>query len=318
MVVNQEISIFNMAKVFAICVSEKRGIQKHIVDSVILKENHGIVGDAHADSWHRQISILDKKEIDEFNEKGANVFPGAFGENLILEGLDLKQLEMRDRIQVGEAILEFSQRGKECHTHCAIYHKMGECIMPVKGIFFEVIKGGRVKVGDEVKKIDYPDKPFTVAVVTISDRCFNKEQKDISGPTISKRLKENGYQVIEEVLLPDNFELIKKELERLCDQREVNLILTTGGTGFSSRDVTPEATLAVMERNVPGISEVIRAESMKITKHAMLSRAVSVIHKKTLIINLPGSPKACTEAMDVFLDTIPHGLRLLKGEKVDK
>lgn len=318
MVVNQEISIFNMAKVFAICVSEKRGIQKHIVDSVILKENHGIVGDAHADSWHRQISILDKKEIDEFNKKGANVFPGAFGENLILEGFDLKQLEMRDRIQVGEAILEFSQRGKECHTHCAIYHKMGECIMPVKGIFFEVIKGGRVKLGDEVKKIDYPDKPFTVAVVTISDRCFNKEQEDLSGPRISKRLKENGYQVIEEVLLPDNFELIKKELERLCDQREVNLILTTGGTGFSSRDVTPEATLAVMERNVPGISEVIRAESRKITKHAMLSRAVSVIHKKTLIINLPGSPKACTEAMDVFLDTIPHGLRLLKGEKVDK
>ena len=152
----------------------------------------------------------------------------------------------------------------------------------------------------------------------ISDRCFNKVQQDLSGPTISKRLKKEGYQVIEEVLLPDNLELIKKELMRLCDQREVNLILTTGGTGFSSRDVTPEATLAAMERNVPGISEAIRAESLKITKHAMLSRAVSVIRKKTLIINLPGSPKACQEAMDVFLDAIPHGLRLLKGEKVDK
>ena len=318
MVANQETSIFNMAKIFAICISEKRGIQKHPVDAVVLKEHYGIVGDAHADNWHRQISILDKKDIDDFNARGANVFPGAFGENLILDGLDLKQLAMRDRIQVGEAILEFSQKGKECHTHCQIYHKMGECIMPIKGIFFEVVQGGKVQVGDEVKKIDYPNKPFTAVVLTISDRCFNKAQEDLSGPTISKRLNKEGYQVIEEVLLPDNLEFIKKELIRLCDQREVDLILTTGGTGFSSRDVTPEATLAIMERNVPGISEVIRAESMKITKHAMLSRAMSVIRGKTLIINLPGSPKACTEAMGVFLDTIPHGLRLLKGEKVDK
>ncbi len=117
--------------------------------------------------------------------------------------------------------------------------------------------------------------------------------------------------------MPDGIELLKQELIRLADQRQVDLILTTGGTGFSSRDLTPEATVAVMDRNAPGIAEAIRAESMKYTKHAMLSRAVSVIRKNSLIINLPGSPKACLESMEVFLDALPHAIRLLRGSKRD-
>lgn len=104
---------------------------------------------------------------------------------------------------------------------------------------------------------------------------------------------------------------------RLTDQRQVDLILTTGGTGFSPRDVTPEATLAVATRPVPGIAEAMRSASLTITKRAMLSRAVSVIRGKTLIINLPGSPKACRECMTVFLDTIPHGMDLLRGDAGD-
>jgi len=106
---------------------------------------------------------------------------------------------------------------------------------------------------------------------------------------------------------------LEQHLRQLADQRQVDLILTTGGTGFGQRDVTPESTIAVADRQVPGIAEAIRAASMKVTQRAMLSRAVSVIRKKTLIINLPGSPKACQECMDVFLETIPHGLDLLRG-----
>ena len=118
-------------------------------------------------------------------------------------------------------------------------------------------------------------------------------------------------------MISDDQELLTHHLIRLCDQRKPDLILTTGGTGFSERDRTPEATLAVAERNAPGIAEAIRAASMKITKHAMLSRAVSVIRGKTLIINLPGSPKACMESMDVFMDAIPHAMGLLRGEVQD-
>ena len=138
-------------------------------------------------------------------------------------------------------------------------------------------------------------------------------REDKSGPVIAERLRQNGYEVIEQLLLPDDRARLEKELIRLCDQRQPDLILTTGGTGFSARDITPEATLAVAERQVPGIAEAIRTESMRITKRAMLSRAVSVIRGKTLIVNLPGSPKACMESMDVFLDTIPHGMGLLRG-----
>ena len=155
--------------------------------------------------------------------------------------------------------------------------------------------------------------PWQAAVITLSDQGAAGLREDKSGPAIAERLRQNGYEVIEQLLLPDDRARLEKELIRLCDQRQPDLILTTGGTGFSARDITPEATLAVAERQVPGIAEAIRTESMRITKRAMLSRAVSVIRGKTLIVNLPGSPKACMESMDVFLDTIPHGMGLLRG-----
>ena len=116
---------------------------------------------------------------------------------------------------------------------------------------------------------------------------------------------------------PDERELLERSLIRLCDQRQLDLILTTGGTGFAPRDITPEATRAVAERDAPGIAEAIRAASMRITPRAMLSRAAAVIRGKTLIINLPGSPRACMEGMDVFLDQLPHALDLLRGMPQD-
>lgn len=162
-----------------------------------------------------------------------------------------------------------------------------------------------------------PGKPWQAAVITLSDKGSRGERVDESGPAIAARLTENGYEVVERVLIPDDAEELKRQLIRLCDELQLDLILTTGGTGFGLRDVTPEATIAVADRLVPGIAEAMRAESLKITKHAMLSRAASVIRGKTLIINLPGSPRACMENMDVFMDTIPHGLGLLRNEVFD-
>ncbi|MCD8301294.1 MAG: MogA/MoaB family molybdenum cofactor biosynthesis protein, partial [Clostridiales bacterium] len=137
--------------------------------------------------------------------------------------------------------------------------------------------------------------------------------EDKSGPTIVRLLKEKGYEVLETSLLPDNQNLLEAELIRLADRRQPDLILTTGGTGFSPRDITPEATIAVCDRMANGIAEAIRNYSMTITPRAMFSRAVSGIRKKTLIVNLPGSPKAVTEALEFLLPNLYHGLGILRG-----
>lgn len=155
---------------------------------------------------------------------------------------------------------------------------------------------------------------WQAAVITLSDKGAAGLREDRSGPAVVRRLEEGGYQVQEQLLLPDEPEDLKAQLVRLCDGGAVDLILTTGGTGFAPRDRTPEATLAVADRNAPGIAEAIRAASMAITPRAMLSRGVSVLRGRTLIVNLPGSPRACMECMDVFLDILPHALELLRGQ----
>jgi molybdenum cofactor synthesis domain-containing protein len=211
-----------------------------------------------------------------------------------------------------------TQIGKECHAHCAIFHQVGDCIMPREGVFARVLEGGTIQVGDRMVAEHRTGKlPWQAAVITLSDKGAKGEREDQSGPAIADRLRDSGYDVIEQFMISDDPDLLKHHLIRLCDQRRPDLILTTGGTGFSMRDRTPEATLAVAERNVPGIAEAIRAASLKITKHAMLSRAVSVIRGKTLIINLPGSPTACMESMDVFMDAIPHAMGLMRGDVQD-
>ena len=153
---------------------------------------------------------------------------------------------------------------------------------------------------------------YRTAVITLSDKGAAGERKDESGLAICERLRQNGqYEIVETLLLPDDCALLKTQLVRICDEKLADLILTTGGTGFSKRDVTPEATLAVAERNAPGIVEYLRFRSMQITPKAMLSRGVSVMRGDTLIINLPGSVKAVTESMEFLIGNIEHGLDIL-------
>lgn len=155
---------------------------------------------------------------------------------------------------------------------------------------------------------------YRVGIITSSDKGAAGEREDLSGPAIKKILPEDRYQVVSYRILPDEEEALKTEMIRLSEQEQCDLILTTGGTGFSQRDVTPEATLAVCDRLAPGIGEAIRAYSMSITKRAMLSRAVCGMRGKTLILNLPGSPKAVKEALEYVLDTLPHGIDILTGK----
>ncbi len=303
-----------MAKVIAVCISEKKGTQKHEVDGVTLVPDYGIENDAHAGKWHRQVSLLNFEKIEDFRAKGVDVDFGAFGENIIIDEIDFRTLPIGTRFEIGDALLELTQIGKECHSHCAIYHAVGDCIMPREGVFTEVIKGGKVKVGDTVNIIEAdPNRPLTAAVITVSDKGAAGQRDDESGPIIVDMLEEKGYDVKETMIIPDNQALIQQQLSRLADQRKISLILTTGGTGFSMRDVTPEATKAVCDKMAEGVAEAIRANSMQYTKRAMLSRATSGIRKESLIVNLPGSPKAVKESMEFLLDNIKHGLDILRG-----
>lgn len=303
-----------MGKVIAVCISEKKGTQKKEVKEVRLVEDWGIEQDAHAGKWHRQVSLLSFEKIEAFREKGAEVDFGAFGENIIIEGYDLRKIPVGATFQIGDAELVLTQIGKECHSHCEIYKKMGDCIMPREGVFTVVKKGGIVRPGDEVEMtLPAADRPFTAAVITLSDKGFAGEREDKSGPLIETMLKEAGYEVAETLLLPDGKSGLERQLMRLADQRQISVVFTTGGTGFSERDVTPEATSAVCDRMAPGIADAIRMYSLSITDRAMFSRAVSGIRKKTLIVNLPGSPKAVKESLEYLLPALEHGLGILRG-----
>lgn len=154
---------------------------------------------------------------------------------------------------------------------------------------------------------------FKVGIITASDKGSRGDREDLSGALIRDIMENRGYQVVSYRILPDEKDLLAKEMIRLSDEVMVDLILTTGGTGFSMRDVTPEATISVCDRMAPGISEAIRGLSLQITPRAMLSRAVSGIRKSSLIINLPGSPKAVKESLDFIMDSVHHGLEIMTG-----
>ena len=167
----------------AVCISPERGTEKRPVDGGHFVKSFGIENDAHAGKWHRQVSLLSYDRVEEFNKKGAQVTDGDFGENLLVEGIDFKSLPVGTVLKAGTVTLRMTQIGKECHSHCAIHQRVGDCIMPREGVFAEVLEEGDIRPGDVMTVITPdPGRPFTAAVITLSDKGAKGERKDESGP----------------------------------------------------------------------------------------------------------------------------------------
>lgn len=309
-----------MARIDAICTSPEKGVRKTPVSSARFVAGNGIEGDAHAGPWHRQVSLLATENIEETRGRLPDLSAGDFAENLAISGIEVDSLGLGSRLRLGaEVELRVTQIGKVCHKPCRIQTLTGDCIMPSKGLFARVVTGGNVSVGDAVEVVHLVSRQhFQVVVLTISDRCSRGETTDTAGPAVVQQIQEAmKAHVYAAEILPDETERIADRLKHFGDGHSIDLILTVGGTGFSPRDVTPEATRTVVERLTPGLDEAMRSASAAITPHAMLSRACSGIRATTLIVNLPGSERAARENLDAILPALPHGLAKLRGDAAD-
>lgn len=307
-----------MGRIISVNLSPRKTVRKKPQDSAVLELDRGFIGDAHAGDWHRQVSLLAMESIQKMIDNGLDVGPGDFAENLTTEGVDLLDWPVGTVFSVGETILELSQIGKVCHNKCAIYHQAGDCVMPREGIFAVVRKAGPISVDDEVKLITLGDgtcdrtpRLLLFSLITCSDtRTF---KNDTAGNALELLIKERGWNIGPRVIVADDQDQIEAAIREAAEVTKANVILTLGGTGFSKRDVTPEATLAVCDRVAPGIAEVIRAESYKVTPRAMLSRAVSGIIGDSVVINFPGSEKAVKEAFGFVANQLDHAVEMLEG-----
>jgi len=310
-----------MGELVAICVSEEKGVQKRRIESGTLLENFGLEGDAHGGSWHRQVSLLALRDIEAMRAKGLpDLKDGDFGENLVVKDVELDQLGLGSRLRIGaETELTITQRGKVCHNRCAIFHQAGDCIMPRSGIFARVVRGGAIAVGDPVETLEpVPADRLQAVVLTISDKGSRGERTDTAGPAVANLLRQEvTAHIYASEILPDEQKQIAERLRHYADGHNIDLVVAVGGTGFSPRDVTPEAIRETAERLTPGFDEVMRAASLQKTPHAMLSRAVSGICGQTLLLSLPGSERAATENLSAILPALPHGLAKLRGDSAD-
>ncbi len=302
-----------MGTIEAVCTSKERQTRKISRDRVTLLKNHGIEEDAHAGAGPRQISLLSQSSLAKMEAKGIDTAPGCCGENIdISADFELRTLLPGVVLELGEEVqIRITEIGKDNSDGHADYVIEGN-IFPNEGVFAEVQTGGGIQPGDCIRIRE--DSQFRAGVLTISDSTAVGEREDFSGPAVIKLLKKNGYQACRYDAVPDEIDVISNRLKLWSEDSSIDVLFTTGGTGFSPRDVTPEATCRICERNVPGIPEMIRLKSSEITDSAWLSRAAAGIHWKTLIINLPGSVKAATECAGFVLKILPHALNVLRGD----
>ncbi len=302
-------------KIISLNTSEKKGAIKTPVDRIAIDES-GIVGDAHAGNWHRQISILTSEEIKIFSKQmKTDIAYGAFAENLTTQGVNISSAALLDTFTSGSVELQVTQIGKKCHgDKCAIYQQIGKCVMPHKGIFCKVINGGTIKTGDEITFARYP---FKFEIITLSDRASRGEYSDRSGPAVQKIIADHFKDTtrlceFQTCIIPDNAKLLETHIKASV-KNGTDVIFTTGGTGIGPRDITPDVVTKLADKTIPGIMDHIRLKFGTEKPNALLSRSVAATIDKTLIYTLPGSVKAVKEYTPEILKTLEHLIYTLHG-----
>jgi len=299
--------------VTAVCSSPSRRTAKKRQAEVTLIAGLGIEGDAHGGPGLRQVSLLSEMSLARMEQAGVGTRHGCCGENIdISADMELHTLLPGVRLLLGnDAVVAVTGVGKDNADGHADLVIEGN-IFPREGLFAEVMTGGRVAPGDIMELVRAG--AYSVGVLTVSDSSSRGEREDQSGPALLDLLRSSGFIAARYSVVPDELAAISEKLRLWCEDGALDLLLTTGGTGFSPRDVTPEATAAVFDRAVPGIPEMIRSMSARTVPTAWLSRAVAGIRMGTLIVNLPGSRKAAVECAGFMLGLAGHALEVLRGE----
>lgn len=295
-------------KVLSVNISTEKGTIKVPVETIELNEL-GVANDAHSGDWHRQVSMLGKESFDRFSQQaGRQLKFGEFAENITTEGIELVNTKPGDRF-IGENVeLEVTQIGKACHGDgCAIYREVGNCVMPKEGIFLRVMQSGSLKAGDE---LEFYPKIYKVLVITLSDRAYKGTYDDRSGPAVVAKVDEFFHSLkwqhsIETMILPDDDRMLRGNLLK-AKELNYDLVITTGGTGIGPRDITPDVVKEMIDKEIPGIMEMIRMKYGAEKPNALLSRGVAGLMGNAFVYTLPGSVKAVNEYMLEISNTLKH------------
>lgn len=305
----------SIGKIVSLNISEQKGTIKKPVSGTVKVSYHGIVGDAHSGSWHRQISLLSKERIEEFARQiGRKINSGEFAENITIEGIDLRTVTLFDKFVIGTVILEVTQIGKKCHGDgCAIFREIGKCVMPHEGIFCRVLHIGSIECGDEIK---YVDVPLRISVITASDRASRGEYEDKSGPEVIKHIEsffsDKPWELaFKKMIVPDEHDQLEEAIRESVKCSDV--VFITGGTGIGPRDITPDVVEKIIDKEIPGIMDYVRNKYGGDIPSALISRSIAGVAKSTLVYAIPGSVKAAREYVQEILKTLEHSIFMIKG-----
>jgi molybdopterin adenylyltransferase len=302
-------------KILSVNKSDERGINKKPVSDIELTRN-GTTSDARAGNCNRQVSLLG---IDSFRKMepqlGRMPSFGEFAEDITTEGFQLFSMKPLDRLTSGSLTLELTQTGMKCKgKNCAVYRETGECIMQTEGVFARVTEPGAIRPGD---LFEYHPKVLKIGIITVSDRASSGEYEDRSGPLLKQLLHDHfdktGRQIqVQTTIVPDEASNLKEAILQMIGTN-TDILFTTGGTGIGPRDITPETVRPLLEKEIPGIMEMIRVKYGMEFSNALLSRSIAGVIQQTLVYLLPGSPGALKDYCNEIFKTLEHSVFMLHG-----